>query len=263
MQTYKMYILGARGTHSVSGKNYLEYGGNTSCYVLKRNNHAIILDCGTGMYQAKELLSDCTRIDIVLSHLHYDHIVGLLKPVYPRGIEVNLHAEFQKWGGEDILKSFFNVPFWPVIPMGIKYHDIKEKTKLCDGVYLSAFGGNHPNYASIVRLDLDGVGFCFATDYEHGEEFPKEAIEGCSFLLYDGTFSPEEYSKYIGWGHSDWLNGHMIAKQYGVKNLFIAHHDPNKKDNELKKIEEEAKKVNQNIIFAKENTVVDIKEELK
>lgn len=262
-----MHILGARGTHSVSGQEYLEFGGRTSCYVLKKDDHAIMLDCGTGMYQSKEILKDCKQVDIILSHLHYDHIIGLLKFVFPVGCTVNIYAEFEKWGGIDFFKGFFEVPFWPVSPGDFKYNDLKEKIQLRDDVSLELFSGNHPNYASIVRVELGDIGFCFATDYEHSDfVFPSKAIEGCSYLLYDGTFSPEEYDLYKGWGHSDWKHGNEIAKKYNVKNLLIIHHDPMKTDDDLNKLEKDAKAINKNINFARENVTMDIvgdEEELK
>ena len=62
---YKMYCLGCRGSHSVFGRQYLEFGGQTSCYVIKCNDYAMVIDCGTGLYEARDLLSDCNIIDVL------------------------------------------------------------------------------------------------------------------------------------------------------------------------------------------------------
>lgn len=244
----------------MSGAEYLEFGGKTSCYVLKSGNHAVVLDAGTGLYSAKELLSDCTQIDVVLSHLHYDHIVGLLKPVFPKESTVKIYGEFENWGGEELFRSFFKTPFWPVAQDNLSYINVQGKIELVEGVFLSCFEGNHPDYASISRLDLGNVSFCFATDYEHGNEFPKDAVEGCSVLAYDGTFSPDEYIKYKGWGHSDWFHGHMLSCQYGISKVLIVHHDPMKTDEQLLEMEAQAQAVNPNIIFAREGYEIEMKE---
>ena len=75
---YKLYCLGCRGSHPVFGAQYLEFGGQTSCYVIKCEDYAMVIDCGTGLYEARELLSDCEIVDVFLTHIHYDHVLGLL-----------------------------------------------------------------------------------------------------------------------------------------------------------------------------------------
>ena len=83
--TYTLYCLGCRGSYPVEGKQFTEYGGQTTCYVLKHGTHAVVLDCGTGLYGAEDLLSDCTVVDVLISHVHYDHVLGLLAMnVFPK-----------------------------------------------------------------------------------------------------------------------------------------------------------------------------------
>ena len=46
----KITCWGARGSIAVSGKDYVKYGGDTTCIeVRSKNNDIIILDSGTGM----------------------------------------------------------------------------------------------------------------------------------------------------------------------------------------------------------------------
>ena len=93
MDAYKFYVLGCRGSRPVSGVNCQQFGGATSCYIIKAGQHAVVLDCGTGLYQAEPYLKDCTQIDILLTHLHYDHILGLLDwSVFPETAHVRVYA---------------------------------------------------------------------------------------------------------------------------------------------------------------------------
>lgn len=81
---------GVRGSYPIANKNFLKYGGNTSCVEVIVNNHRIILDGGTGIIPLgekifKEHISSAENvfdrtpmnITVLLSHVHQDHIQGL------------------------------------------------------------------------------------------------------------------------------------------------------------------------------------------
>lgn len=74
----KISIRGVRGSIPVSGSDYEQYGGNTTCVVVTESDWMLILDGGSGLQQFN-LLENTTikRVDILLTHLHLDHIQGL------------------------------------------------------------------------------------------------------------------------------------------------------------------------------------------
>ncbi len=43
-EQYQCYVLGCRGSRPVTGKDVQEFGGATSCYIIRSKNHAIVLD---------------------------------------------------------------------------------------------------------------------------------------------------------------------------------------------------------------------------
>ena len=56
------------------------YGRQTACALLREGENAIVIDAGSGVgrfIERPELLSGVTRIDILLTHFHLDHIAGL------------------------------------------------------------------------------------------------------------------------------------------------------------------------------------------
>src|SRR5207245_1472467 len=56
------------------------YGGNTSCVEVCTGDlrHVVILDAGTGICAlGNDLQPEVERIDVLLTHLHMDHILGL------------------------------------------------------------------------------------------------------------------------------------------------------------------------------------------
>ena len=79
MKDWEISVWGVRGSAPAPSKEYMEYGGNTSCFSVKRENHVIIFDMGTGLtVLGRELIKQkIMRFDILLSHLHIDHLLGL------------------------------------------------------------------------------------------------------------------------------------------------------------------------------------------
>jgi ribonuclease BN (tRNA processing enzyme) len=56
------------------------HGRHTACALLRDGYSAVLIDAGTGvgrLIERPELLDGVTRLDILLSHFHFDHIAGL------------------------------------------------------------------------------------------------------------------------------------------------------------------------------------------
>ena len=65
---------GARGSIPVSGKQYLRYGGNTTCLEIRsRNNDIIIVDAGSGIRELGNLLvtENQYTYNLLLTHVHW------------------------------------------------------------------------------------------------------------------------------------------------------------------------------------------------
>ena len=90
MSEFKVKFRGVRGSFPVANKNFLKYGGNTSCVEVNVGGHLIILDAGTGIVgvgdelMANYIASSVKPEDrkpifatILISHIHQDHMLGL------------------------------------------------------------------------------------------------------------------------------------------------------------------------------------------
>ena len=69
-----------------------------------------------------------------------------------------------------------------------------------------------------------------------------ERSKDADVLIYDAQYTPAEYGSRRGWGHSTWLEGTKLANAAGVKKLVLFHHDPEREDEAVQRIEEEARK---------------------
>ena len=90
---------GVRGSNPTPDSDKMHYGGDTSCVEIRTNdNDCIILDMGTGLRNlGKHILSDSTykkEINILLSHYHWDHIMGFFyfAPLYNKEYTINIYA---------------------------------------------------------------------------------------------------------------------------------------------------------------------------
>lgn len=105
MGEFKVKFRGVRGSYPLAKKEFLNYGGNTSCVEVHVNGHLIILDAGTGMIDAgNELMQkyiesgvtpkERTPINatVLISHIHQDHILGFtfFKPLHVASSVINV-----------------------------------------------------------------------------------------------------------------------------------------------------------------------------
>ena len=252
--TYKLHILGSRGTRSVFGDNFKEFGGETSCYILKGDRHAVIIDCGSGLYEAKEILKGCKTIDILLTHVHYDHIIGLLdETVTPENATYRFFGNFSKWSRGNVFNDLFRKPFWPVNKIKGELIDIKssDTIKLNEHVSFRAYPSNHPDDCNLYSIKIDDKKVCILSDYENSDVFDTSIVHEADYLIYDGMFDVDEYINKRGWGHSSWLEGCGLAIKEKVKQLIITHHSPSYNDIKLIDMENKCKKVFANSRFAR------------
>lgn len=258
---FTLYTCGARGTRSVGTKGFLEFGGMTTCYVLKRGEYAIVIDCGTGLYFARTILEGCSKIDVLLTHLHFDHILGLLDwGIFPETSAVTFYSTFEVWG-IDNLSNMFNLPFWPVTKelgacINVAHGEILN---LAEGVEAFFHPSHHPNDGNMIRVNMTHCNVCFAFDYEHNQQFPMEFGEGCHLIIYDGTYDDEEYENYRNWGHSTWQEGCKLGRALGVERTIITHHSPDSEDDVLLAREKAAHAKYGNVSFARAGDVLPLR----
>jgi phosphoribosyl 1,2-cyclic phosphodiesterase len=128
------------------------------------------------------------------------------------------------------------------------------------GVVLRTGPLNHPNGATGYRIEYGGKAVAYITDTEHrpGELDGNilRLVEDADIMIYDSTYTDEEYPQHVDWGHSTWQEGVRLADKGRVKTLVIFHHDPGHDDAFMDGVAAEAARRRPGTLVAKEGMVL-------
>ena len=126
------------------------------------------------------------------------------------------------------------------------------------GIRVSTAPLNHPNGATGYRIEYEGKALCYITDTEHVIDSPDDKIlgliEGADLVIYDSTYTDDEFAAHVGWGHSTWQEAIRLCRAAHVKKLAIFHHDPNHEDSFMREVERAARKQWDQATVARERT---------
>jgi phosphoribosyl 1,2-cyclic phosphodiesterase len=272
----KITFWGVRGSIASPGPETAGVGGNTSCVEVSCGPTRFILDAGTGMRPLGESLlkEGPVQATLLLSHLHWDHIQGLpfFLPLYlPSTSLAVVGARTAEWSLEEALCHQMRAPVFPVrfgeLPSTVGFRHVKPGDVIHVGeTEVRAQKLNHPGGVTAYRIDGRGRSVVYATDTEHYscvDPALRELAEGADVLVYDAQYTPEEYrgqvgrSK-VGWGHSTWEAATAIAEEAGVKQLVLFHHDPQRDDAGVARLEQLARARFRDTWAAREGAVVDL-----
>jgi len=128
------------------------------------------------------------------------------------------------------------------------------------GIELRTGPLNHPNGATGYRVEFAGRAVAYITDTEHraGRRDPKvlKLVERADVMVYDCTYTDDEYPAHRHWGHSTWQEGVRLAEAARVGTLVIFHHDPGHDDAFMDTIAAEAAKARPGTIVAQEGLIL-------
>ena len=278
MNGIKIKFWGVRGSFPIPRCDDA-FGGNTSCVEVRSNkNEILIFDMGTGLKALGDSIvrndSDIRDINIVLSHYHYDHILGFLMfiPLFMDRYNINIYGPGSNDNDvESKFDLFLNSNFWPVsMNMFVSNIVFKHYTpgtfNITENMKITNCPHGHPGGANSLRVDIDRFSVTYITDCEHPEKHPNQNVidiaKNTDILIHDAQYKPEEMHNYKGWGHSSWKHCVDVAKASNVKKLVLFHHNPDHGNSVLEKIEQDAKDNFHNTLSAKEGAELFIPEQI-
>jgi phosphoribosyl 1,2-cyclic phosphodiesterase len=245
-------LWGTRGSLAAPGPETNRYGGNTSCVGVEGAGGTIlVLDAGTGIRRlVASIPSRPRRVDILLTHLHLDHIQGLgfFGPLLQADYEVHI------WGPasttltlRERLSRYLSPPLFPVyirdMPAVQLHEVVSDKFEIGEFMISSALV-SHKDPTIGYRIEAAGKTVTYLPDHEPalgsndftvGREWTSgyALAEGADLLIHDAQYTPEEYDSRVGWGHSSIPQAFQFATLAETKQLIPFHHDPTHSDDEL------------------------------
>jgi len=251
----KVTIWGTRGSIAAPGPDTLRYGGNTSCIQVEGpDGTVLVLDAGSGIRRLGARLVGAKRIDVLLTHLHMDHIQGLgfFAPLYVKGLEVHL------WGPASTtldlrtrLTRYLSPPLFPVLlrdlACHLEIHEIPRATIEIGSFSVRSELVCHPGPTVGYRIGSAGKSLAYLPDHEPAlgaRSFPlgprwtsgHDLAAGADLLVHDAQYTESEYPAHVGWGHSSLGHAIAFAAQAGARHLVPFHHDPARDDDALEAV---------------------------
>jgi phosphoribosyl 1,2-cyclic phosphodiesterase len=213
---------------------------------------ALILDAGTGLRRFG-MLSPWLyrRVDVLLTHLHLDHVQGLgfFMPLYDPEVEVHI------WGPQSTtaslharLQRYLSPPLFPVylrdLPCKLVVHEVPPDDLELGAFHVTSQRVCHPGVTVGYRISAGGMAFAYIPDHEvalGARVFPLspdwtsgyEIAADVDLLIHDAQYTDAEYAQHVGWGHSSIQHAVQFAILAQAKRLMLFHHDPAHSDDDL------------------------------
>jgi phosphoribosyl 1,2-cyclic phosphodiesterase len=240
-------IWGCRGSLAAPGPDTVRAGGNTSCVEVRtESGDMIILDAGTGLralglHVAAE---EPRTINLLLTHLHLDHLEGLgfFGPLWDPKVE------FHFWGPPSPMTSlreriarYLSPPLFPVhisdVPSKPIFHDVPINEFQIGSARIMGAPISHSGPTVGYRITDSGRTLAYMPDHEPSRggdlrEMAPNWISGYALaheadvLMHDSQYTEAEYPSRVGWGHSSIAHVVTYAQIAAVKSLLLFHHDP-------------------------------------
>jgi phosphoribosyl 1,2-cyclic phosphodiesterase len=270
----RLRFWGVRGSIPTPCRQNLGYGGNTSCLQVETPQEEILIfDAGSGIRDlglqlARQSSHRPLRIHLFLTHFHWDHVLGLpfFVPLFDKRNSITIYSSPYSAPLQASVAAVMRHPHFPVafetVPSHIQLVELGTTPFRAAGAEIRAFPVHHPQGACGYRIEAAGASAVYVPDREPGVETldrgVRENAGGADVLMHDAQYTPEEYPKWQGWGHSTWEEAVVVARDAKAKRLVLFHHDPEHSDDTLRTIEGQAGAVFSAVDAAAEGSVIEL-----
>ena len=238
------------------------FGGHTSCVEIETGgSDPVLCDLGSGVRAfghsmlARHGPATPQTYHVFVSHVHWDHIMGLpfFVPAYIPGNRLRIyggHAEV-----EFALRRQMEPPSFPVgfstfraaiefvhLAPGVR-HDVA-------GMTVTTLRQRHTGDSYGYRFEREGRAVVYSTDSEHKLEDPADAdrfvkfFRGADLVIFDAMYSlADSISVKADWGHSSNIFGLELCQIANAARLCLFHHEPTSSDAVIAKVLDDTRRL--------------------
>ena len=288
----KVRFLGSRGSIPTPGNSFSEYGGNTSCIqVIDDEGNYIILDAGSGLKNASyyALKSDKTESIILLTHFHWDHIIGIpfFAPFFSNKYSFTIYGpKDSSTEMYDTINNILAKDYFPInleqFAANLKFEAFYEGKKITFGnMTIEGMWVNHPCHTLSYKITSGNKTVVYLTDHEpykkrlhaqhpslshynHNADLLHarliDFVRGANVLIIEGEY----YNGHVGWGHSTLNDAIQVGLDADVPYVILHHHNQERTDAQIDLIHNKLmaflkkEEIDLQLAFAKEGSYINI-----
>ncbi len=242
----RVKLWGTRGSVPSPGPETIRYGGNTSCVQVTLSDGTMLaLDAGTGIRGLGiALAEEPARLHILLTHLHLDHIQGLVffAPAFRPQTEIVIWGPASPEASlRDRIARYISAPLSPVevreLPCDVSFRHCPESEWEIGPARIGAASVTHRGPTLGYSISEGDLKLTYIPDHEPAlggelDRLDDDWISGfdlardASLLIHDGQYSDAEYPEHLGWGHSSISDALAFARRTRAERTLLFHHDP-------------------------------------
>ena len=292
----RVHLCGVRGSTPAPGRDFLRYGGHTSCVAVCHDDGPprLILDAGTGLRPASALLrSEAFSGTILLTHLHWDHVHGLpffaagdrpdarVRVLLPEQDGSGQHGTGQDGTGqhgtgsaEAVRARGMSPPHFPITPGELRGDwsfgfsapgEAKAEGFTVEAAEIPHKGGRTFGYRisdghSVLAYLPDHCPTELGPGPEGWGEYHPAALAlaaGADALIHDAFLLAPEVAAQARLGHAAADYAVGLGRRAGASRVVLAHHKPDRTDRDLDLLAARFA-ADPRVMVAAEGTVIDL-----
>lgn len=218
--------------------------------VERDGSRPLVLDLGTGLRFWGETFdpNDTVDADVLVSHLHWDHIQGLpfFAPGHRHGSVMRIHGPRQDGGPPlgEVVNTFLNPPYFPVgladLAGEFRFHELGDSTTTIGEYTVTSRFVPHLGPTLGFRIESPEGSVTYVSDHQQPDDDAElvddtvvELASGTDVLIHDAQYTGDEFTRKRDWGHCTIGYAIEVAAKAGVGRLVLFHHDPTHHDDWL------------------------------
>ncbi len=254
-----------RGSCPCSSDAHQRYGGNTPCVIVEvGSDPPIVLDLGTGLrplgleLDASGACDDGVELVAFLSHLHWDHIIGLpfFTTAHHPSTTLEVYGPPQAGGSlHDLFDRVLHPPFFPInveeLKGSVRFNEALDDVVTVGRAKVMVRRVPHVGTTLGFRIEADGASVAFVSDHQQPEDRSQvargvlELCDGADLVIHDAEYTEEEFVAKALWGHSTIAYAVHVAREAGARQLAMFHHDPLHVDDDIDRLLGEARSLDE------------------